>query len=144
MNTLMIAKKSHFLKKPTLSAYTSPVLEPCTSPRVHEAASFRWQASVQTWSSGPSNALEWTGKVDSCSPQPLFHTGKPTNSVFCFPILFKIQASLPLTTTTHTHTHTHTRNLLLDTHSTMSSLPSPQTHPTPPPFQVKFGTGYTL
>lgn len=123
--------------KPTLSAYTSPAVKPCTSSRVHEAAVLRRQASVHNWSSGPNNALEWTGKVDFCCPQPLFHTGKPSGSVFCFQILLRHELSPrprgpPLTNTTHTHN-------LLDTLPTMSSLPSPQSPPV-----AKFGTGYTL
>lgn len=119
--------KSHLLDKPTLSAYTSPVTKSCASLRVHEAACFADRPQCKADLRAPSNALEWTGKVDFCWPQLLFHADKPTGSVFCFQIQLGQESGsrprgLPLTTT---HTHIHTRNLL-DTLSAMSGLLSPQ------------------
>lgn len=123
--------------KRTLSAYTSPAVKPCRSSRVHEAAVLRRQASVQSVDlqapTMPLNGQEkWTSAAQSlCStpanplaPSSVFKYRSGTN-----------QAQGPGVLRWPTQ-HTHN---LLDTLSTMSSLPSPQS-PSPPWLNLAQGT----
>ncbi|KAI9539134.1 hypothetical protein NQZ68_009211 [Dissostichus eleginoides] len=84
--------------------YASPAVKPYTSSRVHEAACFADRPQCRADLRAPSNALEWTGKVDFCWTQPPFHADKPTDSVFSPQIQLRQESGprprrLPLTTT---------------------------------------------